>query len=62
MEFASFGSRAAVHDMDGAKFFKLSRDTGLVTKGFTTIDVDLIFAKVILITHCKAAMKALGMQ
>ena len=47
MEFASFGSRAAVHDMDGAKFFKLCKDTRLVNKSFTTIDVDLIFAKVL---------------
>lgn len=46
MEFASFGSRAAVHDMDGAKFFKLAKDTRLLNKSFTTIDVDLIFAKV----------------
>lgn len=46
VEFASFGSRAAVHDMDGAKFFKLTKDTRLVNKSFTTIDVDLIFAKV----------------
>ena len=33
-------------DMDGAKFSKLCRDCKLLNRSFTTIDVDLIFAKV----------------
>ena len=45
IDFASFGSRQAFADMDGAKFFKLAKDTRLVTKAFTVIDVDIIFAK-----------------
>ena len=31
--------------MDGAKFSKLCRDCKLLSRAFTTIDVDLIFAK-----------------
>lgn len=46
IDFASFGSRQTFADMDGAKFFKLCKDTRLVTKAFTVIDVDIIFAKV----------------
>ena len=45
IDFASFGSRQAFADMDGAKFFKLCKDTRLVTRAFTVIDVDIIFAK-----------------
>lgn len=45
-DFASFGSRSVVADIDGTKFFKLCKDTRLVTKRFTAIEVDLIFAKV----------------
>ncbi len=46
VDFASFGSRQTFTDMDGAKFFKLCKDTRLVNKTFTVIDVDIIFAKV----------------
>ena len=45
IDFASFGSRQTFADMDGAKFFKLCKDTRLVTRAFTVIDVDIIFAK-----------------
>ena len=43
--FASFGVRQHVDEMDGAKFSKLCRDCKLLSRNFTTIDVDLIFAK-----------------
>ena len=46
VEFASFGSRSVVQEIDGAKFFKLCKETGLIDRRFTVIDVDLIFAKV----------------
>ena len=46
IDFASFGSRQTFADMDGAKFFKLCKDTRLVNRSFTVIDVDIIFAKV----------------
>ena len=46
IEFASFGSRAVVQNIDGTKFFKLCKDTQLVDRRFTAIEVDLIFAKV----------------
>lgn len=45
-EFAGFGSRAAAADMDGAKFFKLCKESRLLSKRFTAIDCDIIFAKV----------------
>lgn len=45
-EFAGFGSRAAAADMDGAKFFKLCKESKLLSKRFTAIDCDIIFAKV----------------
>jgi hypothetical protein len=35
----------AMEEMDGAKFSKLCRDCKLLNRSFTTIDVDLIFAK-----------------
>jgi len=34
-----------MEEMDGAKFSKLCRDCKLLNRNFTTIDVDLIFAK-----------------
>ncbi len=45
-EFAAFGTRAAAADMDGSKFFKLCKDSRLLSKSFTAIDCDIIFAKV----------------
>jgi p25-alpha len=44
-EFAGFGSRAAAADMDGTKFFKLCKESKLLSKRFTAIDCDIIFAK-----------------
>ena len=55
VDFASFGSRQTFVDMDGAKFFKLCKDTRLVNRTFTVIDVDIIFAKVLaLSSHSQA--------
>ena len=42
--FKSFTGNAA--EMDGRQFAKLCKDTKLIGGGFTTTDVDLIFAKV----------------
>ena len=36
----------AVVEMDGAHFLKIIKDCKLISKGLTTTDVDLIFAKV----------------
>ena len=44
--FASFAVRVPVEDLDGAKFSKLCRDAKLLGKRFSTIDVDIVFAKV----------------
>ena len=54
IDFASFGSRQTFTDMDGAKFFKLCKDTRLVNRAFTVIDVDIIFAKARV--HCVACL------
>lgn len=32
--------------MDGARFVKLCKDCGIIGKGFTVTDADLIFSKV----------------
>lgn len=45
-EFAAFGTRTAAADMDGAKFFKLCKESKLLSKRFTAIDCDIIFARV----------------
>jgi hypothetical protein len=42
--FASFGG-APTHEMDNAHFSKMCKETGLVDKVFTTVDVDMIFTK-----------------
>ncbi|KAK9820323.1 hypothetical protein WJX72_008971 [[Myrmecia] bisecta] len=44
--FASFGVRQHLEEMDGARFSKLVRECGLLDKALTTIDADIIFAKV----------------
>lgn len=46
VEFAAYGTRGAATDMDGAKFFKLCKESKLLSKRFTAIDCDIIFAKV----------------
>jgi len=40
------GSEADKGQMDGRQFAKMTRDTGLINKKFTSIDTDIIFAKV----------------
>jgi hypothetical protein len=42
--FKAFNGNGA--EMDGRQFAKLCKDTKLIGGGFTTTDVDLIFAKV----------------
>jgi p25-alpha len=48
--FASFGlgtiHRPEKVDMDGAKFAKMCRESGLLCSRFSTTSVDLIFSKV----------------
>ena len=45
IDFCSFGSSLVADEMDGAKFAKFCRDSKLITKKFTSTDVDIIFAK-----------------
>ncbi len=56
-QFASFGSSrnlasAAETTMDNAHFAKLCRDTKLIGKTLTTVDVDICFKKVLPFAHC----------
>lgn len=43
--FASFGG-APTREMDNSHFSKMCKETGLVSKDFSTVDVDMIFTKV----------------
>lgn len=45
MRFCSFGDKSNSGQMDGVKFAKFSKETNLIDKNYTKIDVDLIFAK-----------------
>ena len=45
IDFCSFGSSLVADELDGAKFAKFCRDSKLITKKFTSTDVDIIFAK-----------------
>eukprot|EP00052_Salpingoeca_macrocollata_P025459 m.232074 g.232074 ORF g.232074 m.232074 type:complete len:267 (-) comp22436_c12_seq4:56-856(-) len=53
MEAAFAGFTGGKAEMDGVKFTKLCKDAGIVSKQFTTTDVDIIFAK----CHAKGARK-----
>lgn len=44
-QFCSFGASRRITEMDGAKFIKFFRDSGLLGARITATDVDLIFAK-----------------
>jgi len=47
VEFASFGAgQTMMVEMDGFHFAKMCRETGLIDRDFTLIDVDILFAKV----------------
>ena len=46
LAFCSYGTRAPEAQLDGAKFTKLARDSGLIDKQLSQTDVELIFAKV----------------
>ena len=46
LAFCSYGTRSPETQLDGAKFSKLCRDSGLIDKQLSQTDVELIFAKV----------------
>ncbi|KAK9829714.1 hypothetical protein WJX72_007506 [[Myrmecia] bisecta] len=46
LAFASYGTRQPETQLDGAKFAKFCKETNLIDKKFTAIDVDIIFSKV----------------
>ena len=43
---ASFGTRQTSTELDGAKFVKIFKDCGLVGKGLSSTELDIIFSKV----------------
>lgn len=45
LDFAGYGSRQTVAEMDGARFVKLCKDCKFIGKDLSTTDVDLIFSK-----------------
>ncbi len=44
--YASFGTRQASTELDGAKFVKLFKDCGIVGKSLSSTEIDIIFSKV----------------
>ena len=44
--YASFGTRQASTELDGAKFVKLFKDCGLIGKSLSSTELDIIFSKV----------------
>ena len=46
ISFASFAVRTPTEDLDGAKFSKLCKDAKLLGRNLSTIEVDIVFAKV----------------
>lgn len=46
VSFASFAVRTPTEDLDGAKFSKLCKDAKLLGRNLSTIEVDIVFAKV----------------
>lgn len=44
--YASFGTRQASTELDGAKFVKLFKDCGLIGKDLSSTEIDIIFSKV----------------
>ena len=44
--YAGFGTRQTSTELDGAKFVKVFKDCGLVGKGLSSTELDIIFSKV----------------
>ena len=44
--YAGFGTRQTTTELDGAKFVKIFKDCGLVGKGLSSTELDIIFSKV----------------
>lgn len=44
--YCSYGTRAVTTELDGAKFVKIFKDSGLVGNGLIATDLDLIYSKV----------------
>lgn len=51
ISFASFAVRTPTEDLDGAKFSKLCKDAKLLGRNLSTIEVDIVFAKVKVCPH-----------
>lgn len=44
--YCNYGTRAVTTGLDGAKFVKIFKDSGLVGKGLIATDLDIIYSKV----------------
>ena len=45
--YANYGTRLPTTELDGAKFVKIFKDSGLLGKTLTSTDLDIIFSKVL---------------
>lgn len=50
--YASFGTRQTSTELDGAKFVKIFKDSGVVGKDLSSTELDIIFSKVQSIHEC----------
>jgi len=46
MDYCTFGDKSNVGQMTGKAFFKLAKDSQIVDKKVTEVDVDLVFTKI----------------
>ena len=44
--YAGFGTRQTSTELDGAKFVKMFKDCGVMGKGLSSTELDIIFSKV----------------
>ena len=47
LAYCNYGTRTKTTELDGAKFVKIFKDTGLVGKSLIATDLDIIYSKVI---------------
>ncbi|EIE22274.1 P25-alpha [Coccomyxa subellipsoidea C-169] len=48
LAYCNYGTRTKTTELDGAKFVKLFKDTGLVGNGLIATDLDIIYSKVVI--------------
>jgi hypothetical protein len=46
LEYCNYGTRTKTTELDGAKFVKIFKDSGLLGNGLIATDLDIIYSKV----------------